>query len=214
MLILTQHDSISRYAALKVEIAKLYGSESDRHSIQNILLREAPKYDDSQFTVQLLDSFIHEGPNGKHLCSVLELMGPSVSSVLDAPVKIYDIRNLPRARFSMHQTKAILRDVLRGLRFLHANGVVHGDLQARNMLFSLRDLRAFSREQLQQDECNSGVVPLHRLDGKADKWAPRYLAVAKPLSEYSLPKEEQVVKITDMGCGAYFMTRLSTVEQL
>lgn len=148
---------------------------------------------------------MHEGPNGKHLCLVLEPMGPSLSSVLNAPAEYFDPRNPSSARFPKHQTKGVVQNVLRGLRFLHANGVVHGDLQSGNILFALQDLKRLSREQLRQDESNSRIEPLHRLDGKADKWAPRYLAVAKPLSEYALPDEEEVVKITDMGGGTYYL---------
>ena len=36
----------------------------------------------SNYIVQLLDSFMHEGPNGDHQCLVFELLGPSVDKVL------------------------------------------------------------------------------------------------------------------------------------
>ena len=61
-------------------------------------------------------------------------------------------------------------------------------------------------QQLQQDSTNSRVEVIERSDGKLDKWAPKYLAVAKPLKEYVLPEAEQVVKIIDMGGGMYKAT--------
>jgi hypothetical protein len=39
----------------------------------------------SRYIVQLLDSFVHKGPNGQHDCLVFELLGPTVTAVLAAP---------------------------------------------------------------------------------------------------------------------------------
>ncbi|KAF3358796.1 Serine/threonine-protein kinase SRPK like [Verticillium longisporum] len=125
-------------------------------------------------------------------------MAPSVSSILNAPRKILDLRNLQPRRFSTQKTKPVLRDVLRGLRFLHSNDIVHGDLQSGNMLFSVRDLHSISTDELRQDINSSRIEYLKRKDGEMDKWAPKYLIVAMPLNDYVLPDEEQHVKIIDL----------------
>ena len=124
--------SVRRYVALKIEVAK--PQDTNQLSIQRHLAQRSPQDVDSQFIVALLDSFIQEGPNGRHQCLVLEVMGPSISSVLNAPQVEYDPRNSQPRRFPTRQTKAILRNVLCGIRFLHSSGVVHGDLQSGNML--------------------------------------------------------------------------------
>ncbi|KAJ0332438.1 hypothetical protein COL5a_002154 [Colletotrichum fioriniae] len=129
-------------------------------------------------------------------------MGPSMSSVLNAPAEIYDPRNPPVRRFAKDKTKRILRHVLSGLRFLHGSGIVHGDLQSGNILFALQDLTHFERQVLKQAEDSTNVDHLWRIDGKPDKWAPKYLAVSEPLSEFTLTGQNEVTKLSDLG-GAF-----------
>ena len=42
---------------------------------------------------------------------------------------------------------------------------------------------------------------VNRLDGKVDKWAPRYLPMAWPLHEHAYRGPGFTVKITDLGGG-------------
>lgn len=93
---------------------------------------------------------------------------------------------------------------MRGLSFLHSRGVVHGDLQSANILFAIHDLCSVPTERLRQKVEDSRIEVLNRLDGKVDKWAPEYLVVAKPLDDYMLPEEDEVVKIIDMESCEYY----------
>ncbi|KAF6794952.1 serine/threonine-protein kinase SRPK3 [Colletotrichum musicola] len=83
------------------------------------------------------------------------------------------------------------------------NGVVHGDLQSGNILFGLQELSELGLETLRQTESNSRVDLLRRVDGKQDRWAPRYLAVSEPLSKYALSGPDEVAKLADLG-AAFF----------
>lgn len=69
------------------------------------------------------------------------------------------------------------------------------------MLFAIQDLASLDVNQLRQNEANSRIEALERVDGKVDKWAPQYLAVSQPLTEYVLSGSNQVVKLIDMGGG-------------
>ncbi|OHE98451.1 serine/threonine-protein kinase SRPK3 [Colletotrichum orchidophilum] len=192
--------SCERYVALKIEVAKR--KEPNEVKMQRLLAEKAPENQWSEFVVGLLDSFYHQGPNGNHLCLVLEPMGPSLSAVLNAPAEIYDPRNPPVRRFAKDNIKRILGHVLSGLLFLHDNGVVHGDLQCGNILFALEDLARFDRQVLRQAEDTSNIDILRRIDGKLDKWAPKYLAVAEPMSDYALSGQGELTKLSDLG-GAF-----------
>lgn len=73
----------------------------------------------SNYIVQLLDSFMHEGPNGDHQCLVFELLGPSVDKVL-ADYHENNDKLCPETilRMSMQLLKAV--------KFIHNAGMCHG----------------------------------------------------------------------------------------
>lgn len=122
-------------------------------------------------------------------------MGPNITAVLTKTPEIYDILNPPSLRFPTPQTRRILRNILNGLRFLHKNNIVHGDLQPGNFLFSLQHKTMRPSNEKQE------FHPLERFDGKVDKWAPKYLVIPQPLAEEDVPSDQQEVKVADFGSG-------------
>lgn len=164
--------------------------------IQQHLRQRSHRDPNANFVHLPRDTFILDGPNGTHVCFVTEPTGPSICGYLNPPIG-------PTRRFPTPLAKRFLRDVLEGLRFLHGNGVVHGDLQPGNLLFSLRDLSAFGLAELGQDVARARLDPLARVEGEegGDRRAPRYLAAVDPLADEALPQEQQVVKLTDLGGG-------------
>ncbi|KAI0535175.1 serine/threonine-protein kinase SRPK3 [Xylaria digitata] len=188
-----------KYVALKIHAANV--GVTNELSIQQHLATSVPKDTGSNFVLLASDSFTFEGPNGKHHCFVSEPTGPSVSSVLLAPHEFYDLLNPPTNRFSTPRNKSILRSVLLGLKFLHDNNIVHGDLQPGNLLFPIRDISHLTPNKLQQNESTTRFDRVKRKDGKVDRWSPKYLIAPKPIIEEGLQVRE-VVKLVDFG-GAF-----------
>jgi serine/threonine protein kinase len=154
---------------------------------------------------KLLDSFQHKGPNGVHLCLVFEAMGPSVESMVEELPYLKSLNRGMNIWYPTWMAKSILRQVLQGLVFLHKQGIVHGDLQPGNVLFSVRSLSSYTLEELEQDiNDREGISqPVERLDGKVDLWAPNYLVEPRPLADYALIEPGFTVKLSDMGSGKY-----------
>ncbi|KAI9672343.1 MAG: hypothetical protein M1817_003365 [Caeruleum heppii] len=157
----------------------------------------------SHHLVALLDQFYHQGPNGRHLCLVLEPMGPSVAAMVDELPS-----NQPR-RFGHTPTypgwmaKRILTQALQGLKFMHQHGIAQADFQQGNILFSTPDLDSIPEEDLQQGMGRESVSkPVRRRDGKGDRWAPRYLANSKSLSKYADIGPDFNIKLSDFGEAA------------
>ncbi|KAK7937353.1 uncharacterized protein PG986_014221 [Apiospora aurea] len=75
-----------------------------------------------------LETFWIDSINGKHLCTVLPLLGPRLSDWVrwiqtDKPDRV----------------KSINTQLVKGMGFLHKNGICHGDFRPQNILMQLQD---------------------------------------------------------------------------
>lgn len=57
--------------------------ESPVPSILQALAKRCPAGLSSKYIIQLLDGFLHEGPNGTHQCLVFELLGPTLANIVN-----------------------------------------------------------------------------------------------------------------------------------
>ncbi|OGM49376.1 serine protein kinase, partial [Aspergillus bombycis] len=194
------------YVALKILVSAISGSTTELRILRHIA--EAAPAEAARHVTPLLGEFEHRGPNGVHRCLVFEPMGPSVNTMVEELPQFNPRRRGMKIRYPLWMAKGILKQSLQALAFLHENGIAHGDFQPGNILFTLNNIDATPEDVLQQKEdvqARSVSPPVQRLDGKQDKWAPRYLCAAQPLVPLTYYAEGFRVKLSDMG-GAYFFT--------
>lgn len=167
-------------------------------------ITEVAPAEGARHITQLLGEFEHRGPNGIHKCLVFEPMGPSVNTMVEELPQFKHRRRGMKIRYSPQMAKSILKQSLQALAFLHENGIAHGDFQPGNILFALGDINSEPEDVLRQKgnvQARSISPPVQRLDGKQDKWAPRYLCVAQPLAPFTYYTEGFKIKLSDMGGG-------------
>ncbi|PLB39606.1 serine/threonine-protein kinase, partial [Aspergillus candidus] len=196
----------SRYVALKILVSEISGSTTELRVLRHIT-KVAPVEGTPHIT-RVLGEFEHHGPNGVHKCLVFEPMGPSVNTMVEELPQFKPRRRGMKVRYPLWMAKSILKQSLQALAFLHENGIAHGDFQPGNILFTLNNIDSIPEDMLRQGEDMQARLispPVKRLDGKEDKWAPRYLCVAQPLVPFTCYAEGFKVKLSDMG-GAYFFT--------
>ena len=79
--------------------------------------------------VQLLNSFIHHGQNGRHFCMVFEIVGVTLLEIM----KRYNYKGIP-----LPYIRIICKQILIGLDFLHRMcHIIHTDLKPENVLVCL-----------------------------------------------------------------------------
>lgn len=193
---------LNRYVALKISIASFDQAATDQEiSLYQRLAKAGAQHIGSQYLVCLQDFFEHHGPNGRHACFVFEPMGPNLNELLHLLHLTFPAGGPYERYFPKQFAKRALRDILLGLQFLHANGVVHGDLHMGNILVNMRPVEMDDTSLQRLEQSPSQGRPLRRLDGKVDRWAPLYLLEPTTLFDYCSLELDPQVKITDLGGG-------------
>ena len=81
--------------------------------------------------VQLLNSFIYHGQNGRHFCMVFEIVGVTLLEI----IKRYNYKGIP-----LPLVRIITKQILIGLDFLHRIcHIIHTDLKPENVLVCLTE---------------------------------------------------------------------------
>ncbi|KAL3477219.1 kinase-like domain-containing protein [Aspergillus californicus] len=198
---LAKDQATNKYVALKISIAN---QDRTHHEldISRTLSQVPPGHPGKQFIPSLLDVFTHDGPNGSHLCLVHEVLGPGAADIPESISSLIPGSRRGR-RYSLSAAKAILYQTLLYVDFLQQNYIVHADLHPGNLLFSISDLNHVDEKNLAQDESDGDVCePLRRIDGLVDLWAPKFLIIQQPLTDY-IDTTDLKIKVSDLGGGIF-----------
>ncbi|XP_039064912.1 SRSF protein kinase 2-like [Hibiscus syriacus] len=99
----------------------------------------------SKSVVHLIDHFKHTGPNGQHLCMVLEFLGDSLLQL---------IRFNRYKGLELNKVREICKCILIALDYLHRElGIIHTDLKPENVLL-------LSTIDPAKDPIRSGLTPI------------------------------------------------------
>ncbi|KAJ8610575.1 hypothetical protein MRB53_038480 [Persea americana] len=85
-LVLMTLERLEQWVSIKILTAEQSQISAEVDGWQNRSSREVAslqRLKDCSHVVRLLDTFVHEGPNGSHQCIVLELLGPTINMIVD-----------------------------------------------------------------------------------------------------------------------------------
>ncbi|KAF9169086.1 serine/threonine protein kinase, CMGC group [Mortierella sp. AD011] len=129
----------NRHVALKVVKSASHYTETaiDEIKLLERVVQANPNSPGRKYVVELLDHFMHRGPNGLHVCMVFEVLGENLLSV----IKRYRHKGIP-----FHLVRQISRQVLMGLDYMHREcGIIHTDLKPENVLVCVEDVEQVVR---------------------------------------------------------------------
>src|SRR5271155_2923928 len=109
---------LEQWVSVKIIIADRTNQSRELHNLR--ALAEHSK-GGSEHIVQLLDDFLHEGPNGCHQCLVFELLGPTVS------IYVNDYHE-DGERLDTETLLKISTQLLQAVAFMHKAGYAHGGI--------------------------------------------------------------------------------------
>ncbi|KAG0331818.1 serine/threonine protein kinase, CMGC group, partial [Podila humilis] len=124
----------NRHVALKVVKSASHYTETavDEIKLLERVVQANPNAPGRKYVVELLDHFMHRGPNGLHVCMVFEVLGENLLSM----IKRYRHRGIPT-----HLVRQIIHQVLMGLDYMHREcGIIHTDLKPENVLVCVDDV--------------------------------------------------------------------------
>ncbi|EXB95118.1 Serine/threonine-protein kinase SRPK [Morus notabilis] len=191
-----------RYVALKIQKSAAQFAQAALHEIEVLSAIAKGDPSNSKCVVRLIDHFKHTGPNGQHLCMVLEFLGDSLLRL----IKYNRYKGM-----TLNKVREICKCILLGLDYLHRElGIIHTDLKLENiLLFSTIDptkdpIRSGLTPILEKPEGNpNGGVTMNFIEKKLKRRARR--AVAK-ISERrasmggQAPKSERNLDGIDLRC--------------
>ncbi|XP_051127369.1 uncharacterized protein LOC127248865 [Andrographis paniculata] len=135
----------SKYVALKIQKSAPQFAQAALHEIEILSAIASGDPSNTKSIVRLVDHFKHGGPNGQHLCMVLEFLGDSLLRL----IKFNRYKGL-----ELDRVREICRYILTALDYLHCKlGLIHTDLKPENILLC-------STINPSKDPVRSGMAPI------------------------------------------------------
>ncbi|KAI0427186.1 kinase-like domain-containing protein [Xylaria sp. FL1042] len=119
-----------RWRAVKINAASRSSGDSAELIIDRIFKEQAvtTRHLDMHHIAIAEETFWIEGPNGKHLCSVLPVLGPNLQHWRHMSMGL-----------SATRINKVCYEITEGLQFLHEHGICHADFRPQNILMRLAD---------------------------------------------------------------------------
>ncbi|KAK6586174.1 hypothetical protein PZA11_001231 [Diplocarpon coronariae] len=193
-----------RYVALKILAARLSRDCPEVEILRR--LKQSEDHEGKPFVMSLLDHFWIDGPNGKHLCVVSEVGGPSIKQFNDCPGFTSGTRRLRGV-----VARKVALQATKGLAYIHSTGIVHGDFTAANILLQIANIDEWSVEEIHSRLGKPQTQVLHRTAVRAGEYTgPAYTVTAISMKLVDPRWLSDQIMIIDFGIA--FMEDKSSVD--
>ncbi|KAK5938564.1 hypothetical protein PMZ80_008753 [Knufia obscura] len=184
---LARDDIENRLVAVKVLTANA-SRISQEIAVQRFLLRLMSP-GSSNLVTKILDHFVAKGVNGRHLCIVFELAGPSLQVLLkDAKIRPDHVRKLSR-------------DIAQGVAGLHSSAIAFGDLSTANVLLRFAEMSSWELDVVYAKLGQPTSEPLVTIEGKeaCKQYAPSTTCLAIDYQTIALDVIAPSIRFADLN---------------
>ncbi|KAI0023840.1 protein kinase-like protein [Xylariomycetidae sp. FL0641] len=142
-----------KWRALKFLTADQSVNNNEERMFELLQAHSTPEQLEENHIAVPLDKFWVEGPNGRHLCFVMPVLG--------FPVTDWRFAQKSELIQGTANIQDVCRQVIQGLSFLHARGLCHGDLRPSNILMRIEGLDDMDEEEimeLMEEPCGVDIL--------------------------------------------------------
>ncbi|KAI1747568.1 kinase-like protein [Xylaria castorea] len=159
--------AVRKWKAIKINVADRSYDDSPELKVAKVLERSSDTSHllENNHIAMPLETFWIEGPNGRHLCTVLPVLGPRLS----------DWRHMSLGTDAA-RINSVCYQLTKGLDFLHSHEICHGDFRPQNILMQLKGngLDDLEPEQLFDLLHYPARDEVLTLEGKRSPHAPKW----------------------------------------
>lgn len=149
------------HVAIKIVRSQSHYTQAalDEIKILEVINNKNPSHPGFNHLIKLHEWFYHNGPNGKHVCMVFEVLGENMLGLINkfgkkdtttlestsAPISI-KLSNLEKSYGGLPITivKQISKQILLALDYLHREcGLIHTDIKPENILLEIKNVEKF-----------------------------------------------------------------------
>ncbi|KAI0386330.1 kinase-like protein [Hypomontagnella monticulosa] len=180
-----------KWRAVKINTADYSSQAHDNTVMEHLRRGKSPKQLENSHIAVPHEEFWIEGVNGRHLCLVTDVFSWTVAdwSLLQDPVD-------EKTPVSI---KNVCRQIVTGVRFLHSEGVCHGDLKPANILMRLQGIDGLSKSEILELTGEPELATIETVsEEQSQSHAPEYCVPRIP-SEWCDDFVSKTIAITDLG---------------
>ncbi|KAI1198338.1 kinase-like protein [Nemania serpens] len=188
----------NRWRAIKIMAAEQSKDCNEERIYSHLLKQSSSKNLRKEHLALPSEQFWIDGPNGRHYCLALPVLGPTVADWL------YVVRKNSNPEQLLNYVLSACRQIAQGVHTLHKLGVCHGDLKPSNVMMELKGLDDLDKAQILELLGEPETFEITTESGKPPAPRAPECVVLAPYKRWWKKSATSSVSIIDFG--ASFLT--------
>ncbi|KAI0160455.1 kinase-like domain-containing protein [Xylariaceae sp. FL1272] len=166
------HDAVTKsWKAVKIMVARHSADTAEVRIYEHLKKCASAKDIEANGVVIPLQQFWVDGPNGRHLCLVLPVLGGTLWD--------WSYTQTDHDNNRIIRRKEICRKIIKSVKFLHNHGVCHGDIKPQNIMVKIHNLDKLDKSHMIKLMGQPETIKMEKRSGRPPgRHAPRYLVQA------------------------------------